>query len=498
MSCKIISATTIGLEGHLITVEADILRSLFVLSIVGLPDSAVSESRERVISAIKNSGFDSPRTRTVVNLAPADIKKEGSIFDLPIALSILVASNQLLEVPDRSLFLGELSLAGEVRPIKGVLPIAMTAKEKNISTLFVPQENTQEACLVSGLKVVPVKNLSDLVMHLRQEIKLPSAIRKKPPQAKNKYQIDFQDVKGQHQAKRALTIAAAGNHNVAMTGPPGTGKTLLAKAFVGILPRLSEQEALEVTKLYSIAGRLNADSPLVQTRPFRSPHHTASAASLIGGGRIPKPGEISLAHHGCLFLDELPEFPRSVLETLRQPLEDGVITVSRVSGHVDYPARFILIAASNPCPCGFKNDPEKICTCSQSMILNYQKRVSGPLMDRIDIHLYVRRVPFDNLTQKEHEGSAAIQAKVEQARQIQYQRQQKPSALLGPREIEQYCSINGKTRELFKQIIEKHSLSARAYTRILKVARTIADLEGEKNIQKHHLLEAVGYRVDGV
>lgn len=496
MSTKIISATTIGMEGHLVTVEADILRSLFVLSIVGLPDSAVSESRERVISAIKNSGFESPRTRTVVNLAPADIKKEGSIFDLPIALSILVASNQILEIPDQSMFLGELSLAGEVRPIKGVLPIAMTAREKNISILFVPKENAQEACLVSGLRIVPVKNLTELVGHLRREIKLSCAIRKESPRAETKYAIDFQDIKGQPQAKRALTIAAAGNHNMAMTGPPGTGKTLLAKAFIGILPKLTEQEALEVTKLYSIAGRLNVDSPLVQERPFRSPHHTASAVSLIGGGRIPKPGEISLAHHGCLFLDELPEFPRSVLETLRQPLENGVITVSRVAGYFDYPAQFILITASNPCPCGFKNDPQKSCTCSASMILNYQKRVSGPLMDRIDIHLFVRRVPFDDLIKKEPIGSASIQKDVEKAREIQYKRQQKPNALLYPKDMEKYCLINGQTRGLFKQIIEKHNLSARAYTRILKVARTIADLEAEKSIQKHHLLEAAGYRVD--
>lgn len=496
MSTKIISATTIGLTGHLVTVEADILRSLFALSIVGLPDSAVSEAKERVISAIKNSGFESPRTRTVVNLAPADIKKEGSIFDLPIALSILVASNQILEIPDQSMFLGELSLAGEVRPIKGVLPIAMTAREKNISILFVPQENAQEACLLSDLKVVPIKNLTELVRHLRGEINLSYAIRKRPLKTETKYPIDFQDIKGQPQAKRALTIAAAGNHNVAMTGPPGTGKTLLSKAFVGILPKLTEQEALEVTNLYSIAGRLNAESPLVQERPFRSPHHTASAVSLIGGGRIPRPGEISLAHHGCLFLDELPEFPRSVLETLRQPLENGVITVSRVAGYIDYPAQFILITASNPCPCGFKNDPQKTCTCSPSMILNYQKRVSGPLMDRIDIHLFVRRVPFDDLIKKGSASSAAIQIEVEKARQIQYQRQRQPNALLRQKDIEKYCAVNGETRRLFKQIIEKHNLSARAYARILKVARTIADLEEEKSIQKHHLLEAVGYRVD--
>lgn len=496
MSCEIISATTIGLEGHLITIEADILKSLSKFLIVGLPDAAVTEARQRVFSAIKNSKVSFPRTKVVVNLAPADIKKEGASFDLPIALSILTASEQISEVSDKALFLGELSLAGELRPVKGVLPIAMTARENGFSTLFIPEKNTQEACLVSGLKVVPVKSLAEIVMHLTGVNDLAFAVRKKPSQGENRCQVDFQDIKGQHQAKRALTIAAAGNHNVAMTGPPGAGKTLLAKAFVGILPRLTEQEALEVTKLYSIAGRLDSESPLICQRPFRSPHHTASAVSLIGGGRVPKPGEISLAHHGCLFLDELPEFPRSVLETLRQPLEDGVITVSRVAGHIDYPARFILISASNPCPCGFKNDPERTCTCSPSMILNYQKRVSGPLLDRIDLHLHVRRVPFDDLIKKESVKSESIQKKVEKARQTQYKRQQKPNALLYPKEIEKFCAINGQTRELFKQIIEKHNLSARAYTRILKVGRTIADLEEEKNIQQHHLLEAVGYRVD--
>ncbi len=500
MLAKVTSCAVVGLDGVLIQVEVDISRGLPSMTIVGLPDTAVQESRERVRAAIKNSGLPFPSERLTVNLAPADIRKAGPAYDLPIAVGILLASEQIYANVEKCIIMGELSLDGAVRHVSGVLPMANLAKQEGYTTLFVPAEDAPEAALIEGLTVYPVKTLLELVDHLSGHQKLapftPSFSLDGPPPV---YAVDLAEIKGQEHVKRALEIAAAGAHNMLMTGPPGSGKTLIARSMPGILPKMTIAEALDVTRIYSVADQLPPDEPLIRHRPFRAPHHTVSYAGLIGGGRWPKPGEISLAHRGVLFLDELPEFGSRMLEMLRQPLEDKVVSISRSAGSLCYPANFILLAAMNPCPCGFYTDPEKECTCSVSMVKNYQKKISGPLLDRIDIHVEVPRVPFDKLSDRRvGEPSAAVRERVEAARAVQRERFKgtplQTNADMGPAEIRQFCALDETGTNLLRTAMRQMHLSARGYHRILKLARTIADLAGAPDILPHHLAEALQYR----
>lgn len=500
---KIYSATVVGINAETVEVEVDILSGLPNVVVVGLPDTAVKEAKERVRSAINNSNAIFPMTRVAINLAPADLPKVGSVFDLPIAISILVNSGQLIFPTHKSMFLGELALDGTVRPVPGVLPAALLAKERGFQEIFVPQKNASEAALVRELTVIGVSSLVDAISHL-QKVKI---IAPHPPKnfseivSKCVSEVDMKDIKGQEHAKRALEIAAAGGHNVLMTGPPGSGKTLLAKTFAGILPMLSEEEILETTKIYSVSGQLTNSSSIVTSRPFRSPHHTASAVSLVGGGSNPRPGEISMAHRGVLFLDELPEFSKSVLESMRQPLEDGVVTVSRAVGSITFPARFTLIAAQNPCPCGYYNDPEKNCICSPGQILKYNKKVSGPLLDRIDLHTEVPRVTYEKISSTDQtESSKNIQARVERSRALQRKRflqnqiKLQTNSEMGVNEIKRFCAVGKASQELLKNAIASMHMSARSYYRVLKVARTIADLEQADLINENHIGEALQYR----
>ncbi len=504
MPSKVLSATTIGLKSKLVEVEVDTISAgLHQFNIVGLPDASVKESRDRVSSAIRNSGFKPPHRagRITVNLAPADLKKEGPIYDLPIALGFLLTTKQVdFEFTDK-LFLGELALDGKIRPVKGVLPMALLAKEKQISEIYVPAENASEAAVISEVAVFPVHSLTNLLEHLLREKEINPLPKIKLAElfSYKNTNLDMSFVKGQEQAKRALEIAAAGGHNVILNGPPGSGKTLLAKAMTSILPKLTVSESLEVTKIFSIAGQLPSATPLITQRQFRSPHHSASAVSLVGGGSFPRPGEISLAHRGILFLDEFPEFSRSVLENLRQPLEEGLITIARAQGTLEFPARFTLVAAMNPCPCGNATDPEKTCSCSPAAIVRYQRKISGPILDRIDLHIEVPRLSYTKLAENSSgESSQIIRKRVEKARAIQRERFKQVKIIanneMTSELMKKFCFLDEASRELMKKAVASFHLSARAYYRIIKVARTIADLRAEAKIKPEHIAEAVQYR----
>jgi len=499
MPTKIWSAALNGLEAKIIAVEADSGGGDFgQITIVGLPDTAVSESKERVRSALRNCGLPFPRRKITVNLAPADLKKRGPAYDLPIAVSILALNNKFAADFSSLLLVGELSLSGEIRPINGVLAMAMAAKQAGILTLFVPQDNAAEAGLISGLIIFPVASLQQTIKHLQNKVLVPEF---KTPEIKPEPEndcFDFNDIKGQEKAKRALEIAAAGGHNILFCGPPGSGKTMLARALPGILPDLNFSEKLEITKIYSAAGELKHPA-FINRRPFRSPHHSASVNSLIGGGVWPRPGEISLAHRGVLFLDEFPEFPRLALENLRQPLEEGFVHINRTAAHLRFPARFMLLAAMNPCPCGYFGSKEKSCCCPAGQIIAYRRHLSGPILDRIDLHVEVNRIPWEKLTGKNKgDNSAAIKTRVEIARKIQIRRFKNhhfltnaeiPSPL-----IKSFCSLDKNGETLFNAASEKMKLSGRSYFKILKLARTIADLNQEKFILPEHLAEALQYR----
>jgi len=504
MLARVFSCAVVGLEGVIVEVEVDYTNGLPGVTLVGLPDTAVQESRERVQTAVKNAGLHFPRHRIVVNLAPAAVRKEGPAYDLPIALGVIILAGHLPhDVVENSLVVGELSLDGAVRHTRGVLSMAATARANGYKRMFVPEVDAGEAALIPDLEIIPVKLLADLYNHLsgRQIIE--------PYQPSNSDTLeplftptDFSEVKGQEHVKRALEVAAAGGHNVLMVGSPGAGKTLLARAMPGILPEMSIEESLDVTRIYSVADQLPPGTPLIQHRPFRSPHHTISHAGLVGGGNIPKPGEISLAHRGVLFLDEFPEFGTRVLEVMRQPMEDKVVTISRAKGSLTFSANFQLIAAMNPCPCGFYGDSQKPCTCAPATVTKYQKRISGPMLDRIDIHIEVPRVDYEKLSgDRLGETSESIRKRVQAARDIQNKRFSSNgssdivcNADMRVGEIRQFCKLQDDGQSLMRAAMSQMNLSARAYHRILKLSRTIADLAGSENIQSSHLAEALQYR----
>lgn len=499
MYAKVKSLGVFGLDAFGVTVECDISSGPPRFDLVGLPDAVVKESRERVRASVKNSHLDFPVSRITVNIAPADIKKEGSVYDLPVFIAILKASGQLKGDTDNFAFVGELSLDGEIRSVNGILPMLIKARDCGIKAVFIPWENELEGSVLEGIEVLPVKNIYEVMKHISGVEKIAPCYSKEFSQKQTEYSIDFSDVKGQQEAKRALEISAAGGHNCLMIGPPGAGKSMLAKRLPTILPDMSFQEKLETTKVYSIAGRIPKGTALINERPFRAPHYTVSAQALTGGGTAIKPGEISLAHNGVLFMDEFPEFDRRAKESLRQPIEDGIVNIARTSGSVTYPSNIMMLCAMNPCPCGFFGHPAKECKCTPAAKKRYLDKISGPILDRIDIHIEVAPVEYEQLSDKSMgESSAVIKARVDKARAVQRERfkgtEVTCNAKMTPQMTKDYCVLSDEANNLLKISFEKLGMSARAYDKILRISRTIADLDSSENIELNHIAEALQYR----